>query len=219
MHRRTLRTPRPRSIVVALAAMLVAASAGAQPRPDDRGGITNALEKAASRRRQQRDLQRYDPIFRKYAKRYFGVAVDWRYFKAQSMAESDLDPTARSRVGARGLMQLMPSTYKAIASRRPEMRSIDDPEWNIAAGIMHDRYLWTLWKEGFTDEERFRFMFGSYNAGHGTIFRARDTARVARLDQTRWRNIEQVAPKVGRWRYSETIGYVKKIEENYGRIR
>ncbi|HYD54756.1 MAG TPA: transglycosylase SLT domain-containing protein [Gemmatimonadaceae bacterium] len=212
-------TPRA-SLLAALAAILLvpSADAAAQRRPDDRGGLTSAFEQAAESRRRERDLQRYDPIFRKYAKRYFGPGIDWRWFKAQSLAESDLNPNARSRVGARGLMQLMPSTYRAIASRRPEMREIDDPEWNIAAGIMHDRYLWTLWKDGFTTEERFRFMFGSYNAGQGTIYRARDTARVARLTGTRWQEIEQVAPKVGRWRYTETIGYVRKIEKNLGRL-
>jgi hypothetical protein len=36
-------------------------------------------------------------------------------------------------------MQLMPSTFKEIASKRPEFTSIDDPEWNIAAGILHVR--------------------------------------------------------------------------------
>jgi soluble lytic murein transglycosylase-like protein len=209
-----------RIAVLALAGafvMLSAADARSQSAP--RQAAAGALERAAHERAHRRDLERYDPIFRKYAKRYFGIGVDWRYFKAQGMAESDLLPTARSRVGARGIMQLMPSTYRAISSKRPEMKAIDDPEWNIAAGIMHDRYLWTLWKDGYTDEERYRFMFAAYNAGHGTIFRARDTARVARLDQTRWQNIERIAPGVGRWRYRETLGYVKRIEEFYGKIK
>jgi membrane-bound lytic murein transglycosylase MltF len=202
-----------------LMSLLLLPSATAEGQSASRGSAVSALERAANQRAHERDLERYDPIFRKYAKRYFGIGVDWRYFKAQGMAESDLLPTARSRVGARGIMQLMPSTYRAISSRRPEMKAIDDPEWNIAAGIMHDRYLWTLWKDGYTDEERFRFMFGAYNAGHGTIYRARDTARVARLEPTRWQNIERIAPGVGRWRYRETLGYVKKIEELYGKIR
>src|ERR1035437_6486032 len=79
--------------------------------------------------------ERFDAAFRRYTKRYFGVGFDWRYFKAQAMAESDLDPKAHSPVGARGLMQLMPSTFQAIATIRPSFTSIDDPEWNIAAGI------------------------------------------------------------------------------------
>jgi membrane-bound lytic murein transglycosylase F len=90
---------------------------------------------------------RYDDTFRKYSKRFFGVGFDWQYFKAQGLAESGLDPNARSRVGARGIMQLMPGTYAMIKSRRTDLGEIDDPEWNIAAGIMHSRGLWHRWED------------------------------------------------------------------------
>lgn len=168
---------------------------------------------------QRRVTDRYDPTFRKYSKRYFGVGYDWRYFKAQAMAESDLVPTARSWVGARGLMQLMPTTFQEIQSKRPEMKSIDDPEWNIAAGIMHDRYLWRLWKNHGSDDERRACMFASYNAGQGTLSRAHNTARTEQLDDMTWTSIERVAPKVQRWRYRETLGYVGRIQANYLRLR
>ena len=92
----------------------------------------------------QRHLDRYDDTFRKYSKRFFGVAYDWRRFKAQGITESNLNPGATSWVGARGIMQLMPSTFQAIQSRNPLFTSIDDVEWNIAAGVMHDRELWRL---------------------------------------------------------------------------
>ena len=162
-----------------------------------------------------RDQSRYDDLFRKYSKRYFGVGYDWRYFKAQGMAESNLDSAARSYVGARGIMQLMPTTFAQIQSRRTEFESIDNVEWNIAAGILHDRYLWHRWKELGTDEERRRFMFASYNAGEGPILRARGMARQRQLDAHAWASIEQVAPEVQRWRYRETLGYVRKIHRNY----
>ncbi len=157
-------------------------------------------------------------MFRKYSKRYFGVGFDWRYFKAQGLAESDLEPTARSHAGARGVMQLMPGTYAMIKSRRPELGAIEDPEWNIAAGIMHDRSLWRRWQEHESDEERLRFMFGSYNAGEGTILRAKNVARAEQLDALTWNSIETVAPKVQRWRYKETLPYVRKIENNHRRL-
>jgi membrane-bound lytic murein transglycosylase F len=174
-----------------------------------------ALTVASSVVGAQRADDRYDDIFRKYSKRYFGVAFDWRHFKAQAMAESELNPKARSRVGARGLMQLMPSTYKLIATKRTEFTSIDDPEFNIAAGILHDRDMWRAWQKQVPDDERHNFMFGSYNAGEGTILRASRTAREKHLDHSRWPSIETVAPTVPRWRYTETLGYVKKIRRNY----
>jgi len=176
---------------------------------------TGALSKAAAARRNER----FDPIFKKYTKRYFGVGFDWRRFKAQAMAESGLDTSATSQVGARGLMQLMPSTYSAIQTARPDFGAIDDPEWNVAAGIMHDRYLWKAWPAIEADTERVRFMFASYNAGEGPITRAHAEALARQLEAARWASIEQVAPNIPKWRYRETLGYVRKIDTNYERIK
>lgn len=187
-------------------------------RPSRRHALKQAIGRASAARERRKITEQYDPTFKKYSKRYFGAGYDWRVFKAQAMAESELNPNARSHVGARGLMQLMPSTFGAIQSVRPEFSAIDDPEWNIAAGIMHDRYLWTLWKNQPGDDRR-HFMFGSYNAGEGTIARACNVAREAKLDDKRWPSIEEVAPKVQRWRYRETVGYVRKIQANYDTLR
>ena len=180
-------------------------------------GAASALERVAAARNARKISARFDPAFRKYSKRYFGPAFDWRYFKAQGFAESGLKPDATSWVGARGVMQLMPSTYREIASHRPEFGPIDQPEWNIAAGIMHDRYLWQLWQRDVPDDERHRFMFASYNAGEGTIARALNVART-KGDAPAWSSIEQIAPSVQRWRYGETLGYVRRIDSTYARL-
>jgi membrane-bound lytic murein transglycosylase MltF len=177
-----------------------------------------ALEKAAEARAVKKINERYDPTFRKYTKRFFGPAFDWRYFKAQGFAESGLKANAQSWVGARGVMQLMPSTYHDIASHRPEFGTIDQPEWNIAAGIMHDHYLWQLWGKSVPDDaERHHFMFASYNAGEGTITRALAAAK-AKNGEPIWASVEQVAPSVQRWRYLETLGYVRRIDSTYAKL-
>ena len=155
---------------------------------------------------------RYDPIFRKYTKRFFGPAFDWRMFKAQGMAESGMDMGAQSRVGARGIMQLMPSTFEDIRSRAPDLVSIDDPEWNIVAGLRHDRALWQMWPEAPTLLDRRRFMFAGYNAGSRTIKRAQRVARRHGLDPSLWASIERVAAGVYRWRQRQTLIYLQKIE-------
>ena len=173
------------------------------------------LPGAAQAQKQRAGTDAYDELFRKYSKRYFGPAFDWHHFKAQALAESGLDPLAKSPVGARGLMQLMPGTYKIIQTNAPHLGSIEDPEWNIAAGIMHSRGLWHRWKDAPSDDERLRFMFGSYNAGEGPILRARKAASAKQLDPRKWNNIEVVAPTVQRWRYTETLPYVRKIEKNH----
>ncbi len=163
-------------------------------------------------------VDRYDATFRKASKRSFGPAFDWRLFKAQGMAESNLDPTARSRVGARGLMQLMPSTYREIASENADLALIDNPELNIEAGIAYDRRLWLRWANDSVADDRRQFMFASYNAGRGTLLNAQRRARERRLDPRRWRNIERIAASVPRWRHAETLDYVGKIEVNITRL-
>ncbi|MFN8573636.1 MAG: transglycosylase SLT domain-containing protein [Gemmatimonadaceae bacterium] len=160
------------------------------------------------------EAERYDETFRKYTKRYFGPGYDWRLFKAQGMAESNLDPDARSWVGAQGVMQLMPSTFKQIRSQQPDLRSIGDPEMNIGAGILYDRSLWNLWAADSVDVSRESFMFASYNAGRRTILNAQIVARRESLDVRNWQHITRVAPRVPRWRYTETLGYVARIDSN-----
>lgn len=188
---------------------------GAQLRPVPYAGFVLLLACTArldGQRRAAAGVDTYDPIFRKYTKRLFGPAFDWRVFKAQGMAESGLDMGARSRAGARGIMQLMPSTFEAIQSQAPDLVSIDDPEWNIVAGLRHDRALWRLWPEAPTLLDRRRFMFAGYNAGSVTIKRAQRVARRHGLDPSLWASIEQVASRVWRWRQRQTLHYLGKIE-------
>ena len=172
----------------------------------------------AAARAQSAVTDRFDSMFRKYAKRYFGPGFDWRVFKAQSMTESNLNPDATSWVGARGLMQLMPSTYADIRSRNPEMGEINDPEWNIAAGISYSRQLWRQWAGGVDPADRPEFMFGSYNAGRGTILRAQKLAVVKSLDARLWPSIQNVAPDVPRWRHQETLDYIVRINASLDRM-
>ncbi len=206
-------------LVVFGIALTIARAGSAQPAGTTVNKTGSAIERAAAARNKKKITDRYDPVFRKYTKRYFGPAFDWKYFKAQGLAESGLDSTATSWVGARGVMQLMPSTYRDIASHRPDFGTIDQPEWNIAAGIMHDRYLWTLYQKDISDDERHRFMFASYNAGEGTIKRAINVVTKEQPGPPVWSSVEQVAPTVGRWRYTETLGYVRRIDSAYAKLR
>ena len=161
---------------------------------------------------------RYDDTFRKYAQRFFGPGYDWRIFKAQAMAESNIDMNAKSWVGARGIMQLMPSTFKEIRSQNPEIQSIDKPEWNIAAGVFYDRKLYLQWLDQQGESDSVPFMMASYNAGRGTLLRAQGIARNRVLDPALWLNVATVAPEVPRWRHQETLTYVERINGNLDRM-
>jgi membrane-bound lytic murein transglycosylase MltF len=162
---------------------------------------------------------RYDDYFRKFTKRYFGPGFPWRVFKAQAMAESGLDSTASSNVGARGLMQLMPATFDLIRAHRPDFKGVLDAQSNISAGIAHDRDLWVLFHRIDSDRQHYRFMMGAYNAGEGTIMRAQHVAQTQAQDPRTWNGVAAVAPEVPHWRYHETLGYVSRIASYYQRLR
>ena len=103
----------------------------------------------------------------------------------------------------------MPATYHEIVSQNPDFGPIDQPQWNIAAGIYYNRKLWDFWHLVPLDE-RHNFMFASYNAGRGPIIKAYNIITSQGQDTT-WANVVKVAPSIHPWRYTETLGYVRRI--------
>lgn len=152
--------------------------------------------------------KQYDEYFKKYSKRYFGPGFDWRWFKAQAIAESRLNHNAKSHVGAIGVMQLMPATYAEIRDKNPHFKDISTPRWNIAAGIYYNRYLFThqVW-DGMPDEEKLLVAFAAYNAGLGGVLKAH-----RKLQPKRAKAWQEIAPHSPR----ETRGYVKRIKHIKG---
>jgi len=71
----------------------------------------------------------FHPIIARAAGRY---RVETEMIKAMIMAESGYDADAVSKSGARGLMQLMPTTAKALG-----VKDCFDPEQNITAGVRY----------------------------------------------------------------------------------
>jgi hypothetical protein len=97
----------------------------------------------------------YDGLIEKAAR---AENLDASLVSALIRAESNYEPRAVSRKGARGLMQLMPATAKRLSVRRPF-----DPESNVRGGV---RYLREL-------VERFGhrpdLVLAAYNAGEGAV--------------------------------------------------
>jgi soluble lytic murein transglycosylase-like protein len=149
----------------------------------------------------------YDGMFRKQAKHYFGPGHDWRWFKAQAIAESGLDPDAKSNSGAVGIMQILPETWSEIQEDNPHLKDITSPRWNIAAGIYYDRVLFKRWDSPPNDRERLLFAFGSYNAGYSRI---RKTVKQAQPATTSWVHVEKHVP-------SQTRHYVRRIRRLMGK--
>ncbi len=147
----------------------------------------------------------YDIYFRKYTKHYFGPHIDWHWFKAQGIAESGLNPKARSPAGAEGIMQILPATYAEIQQDNPHFTRIDEPRWNIAAGIYYDRKLYRKWKEGLPTEQRLAFALASYNAGYVKVLRGYRRARKQHGDVKTWHQVADFVP-------GETRHYVRRIK-------
>lgn len=155
---------------------------------------------------------KFDSYFKKYSKRFFGPGFAWQHFKAQAVAESRLKARVRSRVGAVGVMQIMPRTFKEITRKNPAIKgSRAQPRWNIAAGIYYDRLIWKVWKADRSFQDRLNFTFGAYNAGKANIFKAQRLAKFRGMDPNRWISIERVLPDITGRHSRETIGYVRKI--------
>ena len=151
----------------------------------------------------------YDQYFRKYTKRYFGVGFDYLWFKSQAVAESALDKNAESWVGAKGLMQLMPETFKEIA---PSNADIWQPRWNIELGIKYDYRLYEEWSSPRPFNDRMAFTFASYNGGMGNILKAQ---KMCKKECNLWKNVKEVGNKVNTWKQKETIHYVDRIFNLY----
>jgi membrane-bound lytic murein transglycosylase MltF len=145
--------------------------------------------------------------FQKYGDKY---DVDWLLMGAQGYQESQLNQAARSKVGAIGVMQVMPSTGKELG-----VGDINEVEPNIHAGVKYMRWMIDQYydKEPMTKLDKALFAFASYNAGAGRISQLRKEAAKRGLDPNVWfHNVEYVAAeKIG----AETVTYVANIYKYY----
>ncbi len=84
--------------------------------------------------------------------------IDASFVSALIRAESNYEPRALSRKGARGLMQLMPATARRLSVRRPF-----DPASNVRGGVQYLREL--VDRFGHHPE----LILAAYNAGEGAV--------------------------------------------------
>jgi Transglycosylase SLT domain len=99
----------------------------------------------------------YGDIIHEKAKKY---DVDPLLVAAVIEQESKFRHTARSQVGARGLMQLMPKTGRWMGAQ-----DLYDPEQNVDAGVRYIKYLQSRF------DGNLRKTIAAYNAGEGNVRR------------------------------------------------
>ncbi len=173
-------------------------------------------------------ISKYDDLFRSYAPK---VGWDWRLLAAQAFAESRFNPKAKSWVGARGLMQIMPRTARGY--RTPVSR-LNNPETSlrVATSLINDLDSYLV-KYVPNDKERLKFVIAAYNVGIAHVYDAIALAKKYKLDPQRWDdNVERAIlmktnPKYyndpvvrfGYCRGTETTAYVDRIMNFYEQAR
>ncbi|HYX06834.1 MAG TPA: transglycosylase SLT domain-containing protein [Bacteroidales bacterium] len=138
---------------------------------------------------------KYDILFQKYAG---NNKLDWMLLKAQVKAESNFDVNAISPVGAVGLAQFMPQTWKEFGEGHPY-----DAEQSIKAQAKYMRWLFDyLIKLLYHKKDLIDWALASYNWGIGNV-------RKLALDVNG--NFEESYKKLP----IETQKYVKRIRKYY----
>ena len=154
---------------------------------------------------------RYDETINEFAAK---ARVDPDLVRAIIRQESVYNPAARSPVGARGLMQLMPATARLEAKRLSRdyakaslRRSVKKaaqtnknlhlPEVNLVLGIHHVKTLLGMYKNPV-------FVLAAYNASPNAASRWRDGMPH-----------DDLLTFIERIPYRETRGYVKLVMRNY----
>jgi len=151
---------------------------------------------------------KYDLNFKRWGEFYFAFE-DWKWFKSQGIAESNLDPDAISWCGAMGIMQIMSATAKELGVKNPW-----NPEESIQGGIKYDLRVDRFFKDIGCLSQRRKFMFAGYNAGMGNISRARKLSN----NSDKWEIVSVSLCSVTGKHCHETIGYVKRIHETKKRL-
>jgi Transglycosylase SLT domain len=98
------------------------------------------------------------PVFASIQRLAQQYSVDPHLVRAIITVESNFDPRAVSRVGAQGLMQLMPDT-----AARYRVEDPFDPHANLEGGIRYLRDLLRLFPSDL------RHVLAAYNAGEGAV--------------------------------------------------
>ncbi len=168
----------------------------------------------------------YDDLFRRYAE---PIDYDWRLLAAQAYVESHFDNNVVSWAGARGIMQLMPSTAAAYGCPPDQ---ITNPEACVKAAAASIKDLdRSLVKYVPDRRERIRFIIAAYNAGLGHVYDAIALAKKHDRDPQLWYgNVEECilmkskpeyyndpVCRCGYMQGKQTVNYVTKVEQVYER--
>lgn len=154
--------------------------------------IWNAIERATHPQKED-----YQGLIQKYSVEY---NVPEYVIYAVIKVESDFDPRAESSAGARGLMQMIRSTFEWLTgeehlNEKLSFNDLYDPEVAIRYGTYYLRYL----HRNFNHD--WHLVFAAYNGGEGNV--------------KKWLNNPDYTDEEGNLTYipfDETRSYVSRVE-------
>lgn len=167
-------------------------------------------------------VSNYDALFLRAARH---TGWDWQLIASQCYQESGFDKNAVSWAGARGLMQIMPSTashYGVSASQ------LFDPETNVMTAARHIKDLESKLSAVRDPLERKKFVLAAYNGGYGHVSDAMQLAKKYGRNPHRWNDVSYFILHLSEPRYyrdpsvhygymigQETYNYVNAVMGRY----
>jgi len=171
-------------------------------------------------------VSQWDNLIKTYSEK---IGWDWRLLASLICQESRFIPDVVSRVGAYGLMQVMPETGRHFG-----IDVTASPELNIKAGVKFIDWLHSIFDSKIADKnERTKFILAAYNAGPGHILDAMKLAEKNGMDPQLWDGsvadwvLKKAEPKYyndsvvkyGYFTGKESVAFVSQILERYEHYR
>jgi soluble lytic murein transglycosylase-like protein len=151
-------------------------------------------------------MKLYDELIKAAYARYM-PDHDWRMYKAQIFVESSFNPNALSPVGASGLAQFMPATWREWSPKAGFAGvPANDPEASIMTGAAYMAHLYAGWTSPRPEMDRYCLALASYNAGFGNLLRAQ---RIAEMSNDYSRIVKSLQLVTGQKNSWETRKYVR----------
>lgn len=171
----------------------------------------------------------YDEMFQTIEAIY---GIDWLLLSAIANVESKFNPVAVSKVGAVGLMQVMPAVAKSMGYA-PESLVDSRVCAEVAAKLLHENNTMLRFSSDFDSNERLKFILACYNAGYSRVADARRLARYYNANADKWEVVSNYLKLLAEPKYvehevvqsggfkgsAETIAYVRRVMNVYGRYK
>lgn len=182
---------------------------------------TNVVAKKSGRR----TISAYDDMMRRAAAE---SGHDWRLLSAIAYHESRFNPEAVSKVGAFGLMQIMPRVAEQFNVPQEEAF---EPEMNIrlASKLLNKINRSLKLSDSASEEDRLSLMLASYVGGIGHVRDAQRLAAKYSEDPEDWEVVSRYLELKGQPEYYEdsvvrcgrftgikqTLAYVRNVKSHY----